>query len=701
MNITKLVFKNFMGYKQLELPKANEDLPEGLILISGQNSYGKSTILEGILFTFFGPKIFSARNAASFITYGESKSEVTIYFTLDNKKYNINRKWGRTGGTSIKLFEWVKNAYREIKNFNIENFFEISTEQALNTVFVRQGEVEELANKKGAELREMIIDLFRLNIIDDALLHLDKESKNEKHNKEKLENKRVPIERIEKDINQISSENSELEKYLIEIKKKIEQRKQNLSLYPSDELIANIEKLYNQKELSEKSFRSNKRDFQDKISKTSLNVKDFESMENINAKIEVLTREKNDTTSKKQEKEQLRSATSRGLGKTKGRIEDNLAKIKQMDDSLSFTSKEDGLKVALCPTCQNELTKEHYDEMIAKFKKEIKIDQGKTKHIAKLIENLKTELDSYQTKLDSINNQITIIQGLKQDYKNYQKYESELEKATQGINNFFRANNLKSTDFSAEKVKALSSDKKTLTTELSAEKKEQNEKQKKFEMNQNKIIELKEEIIHTKQLQKSIGDIEVEIDHINKAKELVRRFVTEYMVVKRLVKNIALTTNKYIKDFTSGQYSDLLLDLSGTRKTGLSLKIKNNFNGVHESIDVLSGGDKTALGIALRLAISELMSKIRPIKESPKKNPKIDILLLDEPLAALDANRRERILKHLVKSKTFSQIFLITHTDIPSDINTHKIIVSKDHSTGISTASFKKETKTISSLLNP
>ena len=132
MNITKIVFKNFMGYKQLELPKANEDLPEGLILISGQNSYGKSTILEGILFTFFGPKIFSGRNAASFITYGESKSEVTIYFTLDNKKYNMNRKWGRTGGTSIKLFEWVKNAYREIKNFNIENFFEISTEK--NTI---------------------------------------------------------------------------------------------------------------------------------------------------------------------------------------------------------------------------------------------------------------------------------------------------------------------------------------------------------------------------------------------------------------------------------------------------------------------------------------------------------------------------------------------------------------------------------------
>ena len=196
-----------MGYKQLNLPKASEEFPDGLILISGQNSYGKSTILEGVLFAFFGPKIFRARNAGSFITYGESKAEITIYFTLDNKKYNIYRKWSRTGTTSTKLFEWVKTSYREIKKFNIENFFEISTEQALNTVFVRQGEVEELANKKGADLREMIIDLFRLNIIDDALSHLDKESKNIKYDKEKLEKKRVPIERIEEDISQILLEN--------------------------------------------------------------------------------------------------------------------------------------------------------------------------------------------------------------------------------------------------------------------------------------------------------------------------------------------------------------------------------------------------------------------------------------------------------------------------------------------------------------
>ncbi|NVM16721.1 MAG: AAA family ATPase [Candidatus Lokiarchaeota archaeon] len=701
MQITKLIFKNFMGYKQLELPKANEELPTGLILISGQNSYGKSTILEGVLFAFFGPKIFSARNAASFITYGEAKAEVTVYFALDNKKYNIYRKWGRTGGTSPKLFEWVKTAYREIKNFNIENFFEISTEQALNTVFVRQGEVEELANKKGADLREMIIDLFRLNIIDDALSHLDKESKNQKYNKEKLEKNRVPIERIEEDINNVSLENTDLEKVLLENKSKKEQYEQKILKFPSDELISSLEKLYNKKEISEEKINSYKNDFQVKIKNTSLNINDFDPIENITKKIDLLTNEKNKMLTQKREKEEKRTATSKGLGKTKGRIDDTKENIKLLKDSFEKALKETGLNRAVCPTCQSELTKEHYDEMVTKFNKEIKINQEKIKSITKILDNLDLEIRSEQSKLDAINKRITIMNGLKQDYDNLHKYELGFKKSTEDINTILKKNNLKSTDYSADKVKLLSSEKKTLINEQKVIEKEYKEKQKKLETNQDKIIRLKEEITQMKDLQKSIGDLDIEIDHINKAKEFVRRFVTEYMVVKRLVKNIALTTNKYIKDFTSGQYSDLLLDLSGTRKTGLSLKIKDNFNGVHESIEVLSGGDKTALGMALRLAISELMGKIRPIKESPKKNPKIDILLLDEPLAALDATRRERILKHLIKSKTFSQIFLITHTDIPSDINTHKINVSKDHTTGISTANFKRETKLISALLNP
>jgi len=690
-----------MGYKQLTLPKKLKEFPKGLILISGKNSYGKSTILEGVLFAFFGSKIFRGRNAASFITYGEDKAELTIYFTIDNIKYNIYRKWRRTGATTTKLFEWVKTSYREIKTFNFENFFEISTEQALNTVFVRQGEVEELANKKGAELREMIIDLFRLNIIDDALAFLDRESKNAKFNKENLERKRVPIDRIEKDITDVEIENVELEKKLTDNIMVQKEHEQQISDFPSDDLISKLGGLYDQQKILEENSLAYKNDFQRKIKNTKLNIKDFEPLSKINEEISLLINEENDIKALRETLDKRREATYKGLGKTKGRIDDSKKKIKKMEDSLLFTTNENNAEVAQCPTCQNELTKEHYNEMVDKFNKEIEISQEKVKSISKIIENLDLDINGKQNKLDYVKKQITVIQGLRNDYQNYQKKALDFDKAKEETTVFLAEHKSKFANINPANIKMLSIEKKKLSTELTAIIKESKEKQKKIEGNLNRIVDLRSEVNQMKKLEKEIGEFEIDIDHISKAKELVRRFVTEYMVVKRLVKNIALTTNKYIKDFTSGQYSDLTIDLSGTKKTGLSLKIRDNFNGVLESIEVLSGGDKTALGIALRLAISELMSKIRPTKESPKKNPKIDILLLDEPLAALDETRRERILKHLIKSKTFTQIFLITHTSIPTDINTHKIIVSKDHTTGISTAVFKRENIAIDSLLNP
>ena len=684
-----------MGYKQLSLPKSIEEFPKGLILVSGKNSYGKSSIFEGIVFAFFGPKIFKGRNAASFITYGESKAELTIFFTLDNKKYNIFRRWGRTGATTTKLFEWDKSTYREIKNFNIEKFFEISSEQALSTVFVRQGEVEELANKKGADLREMIIDLFRLDLIDDALNFLDVESKKKRFSKENLERNKVPIERIEEDINRITLENANFEKVVKEKKKKEEEYGQKIKKYPSDELITNLEKLYSQKNVVNDKFLSYRKDFEEKIKSTKLNIEDFKHLKKIVEKIENSLKEKKELTLEKELIEKRREATIRGLGKTKGKIEDSKRKIKKMEDSLKFTTREGGLESAQCPTCQNELTKEHFDQMILEFNKDLKINDEKVKSITKIIDNFDVEINSCQNKLEKSNESVIRIQGLKDDFENYQRYESELRKVQEELDGFLTKYKSKFADTKPEKIKLLSIEKEKLYIELNAITVDIKEKQNNIKKNIDRIVDLRSEINHMKKLEKKIGEFEIDIDHISKAKEFVRRFVTEYMVVKRLVKNIASTTNKYIKDFTSGQYSDLTIDLFGTKKTGLSLKIMDNFNGVPESIEVLSGGDKTALGIALRLAISELMSKIRPTKESPKKNPKIDILLLDEPLAALDETRRERILKHLIKSKTFSQIFLITHTAIPSDFNTHKIIVNKDHSTGISTARFEGETSQI------
>ena len=680
-----------MGYRNLQLPQQGE-FPEGLILISGKNSYGKSSILQGILYSFFGPKIFSGRNAASFITYGESKAEIYIYFTLDNSKYYIFRKWGRTGASSIKVFEEDKKSkkFLELKNFNTEDFFEISQEQALSTVFVQQGEVEELANLKGAKLRDLIIDLFRLDIIDDSLKHLDAQKEEYKIEKGVLEDRKVPIERIEEDISRIMDEIKK-NKDIIVKKEKIElEHQEKLEKLPSIKLISELEGLYNQEILTKNNFESSKKDFEAKIKRLNMKLKDFTSIDKISSIIKTLDEDIEQIEKDKEQLEQKRQATTTGRGKVQGRINDIQNKIKKMTDNLSFTQKQGLQETARCPTCQSELTKEHFEKVIKEFNKDLEINKKKINDITSLVEKQSKEINNKQDELNDKNKEKIVIQNLKNDYENYSKYEIEVKKVQKALTDFLKESGNNFDDPSLEGIKKLSLQIERITTELKSITNDIKEKKELVKNRETRILKLNDEINDMKEIIKEIGELEINIEHINKAKEYVRRFVTEYMVIKRLVKNIALKTDSYIKEFTSGQYNDLILDLSGTKKTGLSLKIRDNFNGQYESIEVLSGGDRTALGMALRLAISELMSIIRPTKESPKRNPKINFLLLDEPLAALDETRRERILKHLINSKTFTQIFLITHTAIPQDIQTNKILVEKNHSTGFSQARFEK-----------
>ncbi|MFX1369143.1 MAG: AAA family ATPase, partial [Promethearchaeota archaeon] len=54
MRILRIEVKSFKPFRDLVLPNDDEDLPDGLILIRGPNSTGKSSLFEAILWTLWG-----------------------------------------------------------------------------------------------------------------------------------------------------------------------------------------------------------------------------------------------------------------------------------------------------------------------------------------------------------------------------------------------------------------------------------------------------------------------------------------------------------------------------------------------------------------------------------------------------------------------------------------------------------------------
>jgi len=186
-------------------------------------------------------------------------------------------------------------------------------------------------------------------------------------------------------------------------------------------------------------------------------------------------------------------------------------------------------------------------------------------------------------------------------------------------------------------------------------------------------------------IEKEEGELkekEKEIRHVKFLKGEIDGFVAGYIVERRLFGSLKAVANEYLSKFTNGRYMlDRLFTTTRRGKDrqayGLGISLLDNLDGIPKDREDLSGGDETALGIALRLAISRLMARIRPYRTSQQPIPLIGSLIMDEPLSSLDLPRRQMVMKTLVGDQSFKQIFLVTHSEVEVE-GAHKVRISQD-----------------------
>jgi DNA repair exonuclease SbcCD ATPase subunit len=214
--------------------------------------------------------------------------------------------------------------------------------------------------------------------------------------------------------------------------------------------------------------------------------------------------------------------------------------------------------------------------------------------------------------------------------------------------------------------------------------------QKISDMVEIQIASIKEEIKNreatiTKLSQKEtiMAKKENEMRHVKYLRGEIDGFISNYVVEGRMVGVLRQATNEYLTQLTEGRYtidkisSTMRRIRGGMESHGLEMTLMDSKDNMIKNKDQLSGGDETSLGLALRIAISKLMARIRPFKNSEKKPPLINSIIMDEPMASLDSCRRGILVNMLTQDKSFKQVFLITHTDFEfGDYNS--IMVTED-----------------------
>ncbi len=599
-----------------------------------------------------------------------------------NVQYKIERKYSKGFGPSVVLYEMIKSNGKLIQKKitdkstsvkrRLKEILHIDDNQALETILVQQGKVTSLAVATPSTLRKQIEDIYSIEIFNKIDKYLLGKYKQYKMKLQDINSKFLPPEEIEKDITRIKKGLEDNKKELENSKKRLEELQTIQKEYPTYEQMNEIKLKKNNVEVERRIYERDKKRIKQLFQE--YNIEDISQVKELIQKYDKEIEEINS------EIEALQSTIEMLAGK----LETAKTNNEQLNDKLDKFSliEKTGDKQYRCPVCGSELTEEHAQKIIKEYKEEIKENK---ELIIKYNKKIKTARDKKRSaqqrqrdlerKKAKLQDRIKNYEDLELQKNKIEQKEKELEQALMTFNvhtieEILKKYDVKTIDELIKKIQEIDYEIRRTLDDIKRIKRDIDEESQLLE-------EKKEKLRNSKKMKKEKEELERIIEHIEYIRNyIIKPFITNYVFERKLLKLISKRASDYIKMFSAGQYVNVNISATEDKK-GLQIEVYDERDKRKKTIDELSFGDKISLGLALRLGISKTMNRIRPMKNSTQKQPRIRCVLLDEPLGELDEKRRNAVIETLLNDSSFQQIFLITHTDTGKFDNLNTIKIDK------------------------
>ena len=177
----KLVSLQAQNFKKLKLGKPLQ-FSDGIILITGLNESGKSTILDAILYALFGRVIRPSKMPSNddIVSYGTGEAQIRLDFSIGESMYRVVREVHKTrpnratlyemgpGGRNRSLANSVKDVTSEIERL----LGGITYDEIVASSVVAQKDLERLIKQRLDDRRKVInvfLNLESFNKVQDQL----------------------------------------------------------------------------------------------------------------------------------------------------------------------------------------------------------------------------------------------------------------------------------------------------------------------------------------------------------------------------------------------------------------------------------------------------------------------------------------------------------------------------------------------------
>lgn len=310
------------------------------------------------------------------------------------------------------------------------------------------------------------------------------------------------------------------------------------------------------------------------------------------------------------------------------------AKVEQektLEDSRKFVKKIHGLS-GTCPTCLQPIDT-HKIELLVQEQEQIQQEaDSKLQGISKTLQECANISKTYAANLE--------------EWKKAQKAQEEWEKYHQLIDTELPEQILDKAALQKQLQDIQTSIKNTRERIAEAEKHNNaaSAHNAKIELISKQLVEMNEE------LEKYSLDLHKLNEHMSIVGVLNKTFSTTGLVaykIECLVKDLEEITNKYLVDLSDGRFQ-----ISFKINSSDKLNVVITDNGKDIEILALSGGERARVNVATLLAIRKLMQTL--------SSSRINLLILDETVEALDTDGKEKLVEVLLKEEHLNT-FLVSH----------------------------------------
>ncbi len=657
MLLKKITLNKIRSYNHEEIT-----FSEGSSLLSGDIGSGKTSILLGIEFALFG--LQPGQRGSAILKNGEDGGGVILELEIDGKEIIIERTLKRKKTISQDYCsitidnEKKEMSVTELKNnvLRLLNYpLEFSKKQNLLykfTVYTPQEEMKQIIlqdpETRINTLRHVFgIDKYKkvLENISIITLKLREEKRMNEGLTANLEQDKLNLVEKENELETKQGNVSSIEKELFlksEQRKKIQQERQEISgkIEEKNKLQQEIEKT--------KIMTINKKDTISTNTKTINQIKNqMQELQDLQFDEEKISKIEQDISTKKQTKQKLSDKNieiNSQMSSLMLKIEDN----KNLEGKLS--------NLEICPTCLQNVEAIYRANVLNKIHNDNSQANQKIEGIQQEKETIAKELLDIDSKISSMEKQVTDLKILKMRLQEVQEKQNrilEIEKS-----NLMLEEDIKLLNQHTETLNTTVFELKRFENIFETKQKELDEALGQERLAEIKLAELKKEIeVFSRQideLKENIQKIEKIREHLIYISELEdwlsKKFIT---LISFIEKNVMIKLRGEFSSLFAEWFYILVSD-------SFNIRLSDDFTPIIEQQDYeidyayLSGGERTAVALAYRLSLNQVINSLL------SKIKTRDIVILDEPTDGFSEQQLDK-MREVLDQLNVRQLIIVSH----------------------------------------